>query len=69
MEQVDYLQQIQGAIRGRASAQRNLLFEFQKEGLEAFQKMELIILENIMRNILLSNVYLDAKKQLRILFP
>lgn len=69
VEQVDYLQQIQGAIRGRASAQRNLLFEFQKEGLEAFQKMELIILENIMRNILLSNVYLDAKKQLRILFP
>ncbi len=69
IEQVDYLQQMQAAISGRALAQRNLLFEFQKDGLEAFEKMELTILENIMRNILLSNVYMDADKRIHILFP
>lgn len=69
VEQVDYLQQIQGAIAGRAVAQRNLMFEFQKEALESFHKMELTILENIMRNILLSNLYMDEKRQIHILFP
>lgn len=69
IEQVDYLQQMQAAISGRALAQRNLLFEFQKDGLEAFEKMELTILENIMRNILLSNVYMDADKKIHILLP
>lgn len=69
IEQVDYLQQMQAAVSGRALAQRNLLFEFQKDGLEAFEKMELTILENIMRNILLSNVYMDADKKIHILLP
>lgn len=69
VEQVDYLQQIQGAVAGRAAAQRNPLFEFQKEALESFRKMEFTILENIMRNILLSNVFMDEKRQLHILLP
>ena len=69
VEQVDYLQQIQSAVSGRAMAQRNLVFEFQKDGLEAFGKMKLMIWENIMRNILLSNVYTDEENQLHILFP
>ena len=69
VEQMDYLQQMQAAISGRAMAQRNLVFEFQKDALEAFEKMEIVIWENIMRNILLSNVYIDEKKQLHIIFP
>ena len=69
VEQVDYLQQIQAAVSGRASAQRNLLFEFQKEALEAFRKMETIILRNIMRNVLLSNVYIDGQRKLHIVLP
>lgn len=69
VEQVDYLQQIQAAVTGRASAQRNILFEFQKESLEAFRKMEKIILNNIMRNVLLSNVYIDEERKLHILLP
>ncbi len=69
VEQVDYLQQIQAAVSGRASAQRNLLFEFQKEALEAFRKMEKIILRNIMRNVLLSNVYIDGQRKLHIVLP
>lgn len=69
VEQVDYLQQLQAAISGRAMAQRNLLFEFQKEALESFEKMKVTILEGIMRNILLSNIYMDEKRQLHILSP
>lgn len=69
VEQVDYLQQTQAAVSGRTIAQRNPMFEYQKDGLEAFEKMKLTVLENIMRNILLSNVYRDEKDQLHILFP
>ena len=69
VEQVDYLQQLQSAVAGRASAQRNPLFEYQHEALESFKKMENTILKNIMRNILLSNVYIDAEQELRILLP
>lgn len=69
VEQVDYLQQLQAAVMGRSSAQRNPVFEFQRDGLDSFRKMEVTVRKNIMRNILLSNVYVDAKKKLRILFP
>ena len=69
VEQVDYLQQMQAAVAGRASAQRDLLFEFQKDALESWQKMEITVLNNIMRNILLGNVYTDAEDRLRILLP
>lgn len=69
VEQVDYLQQLQAAVSGRASAQRNLVFEYQEEALESFKKMETTILKNIVRNILLSNVYYDAEEKLRILLP
>ncbi len=69
VEQVDYLQQMQTAVSGRAMAQRNPVFEFQKDGFESFQKMKVTILRNIMRNILLSDVYTDEKGQLHILLP
>ena len=69
VEQVDYLQQLQSAVSGRSFAQRNPLFEYQKEALESFNKMEDTILKNIIRNILLSNVYVDEEEELRILFP
>ena len=69
VEQVDYLQQLQAAVAGRASAQRNPVFEYQHEALESFKKMEKTILKNIIRNILLSNVYIDAEQKLRILLP
>lgn len=69
VEQVDYLQQIQTAVSGRASAQRDLLVEFQKDALESWQKMEVMVLKNIMRNILLGNVYTDKEGRLKILLP
>lgn len=69
VEQVDYLQQLQVAVSGRASAQRNLVYEFQSDALESFQKMEKIIKKNIIRNILLSNVYVNAEGKIQILLP
>ena len=69
IEQVDYLQQLQSAISGRSSAQRNLLSEYQNDALEAFHKMEKIILNQIMRNVLLSNVYIDEEGEIHMVLP
>jgi preprotein translocase subunit SecA len=69
VEQVDYLQQLQAAVTGRSSAQRNPVYEYQKEALYSFEEMKETILKNIMRNILLSNVYLDEEKKVHIVLP
>lgn len=69
VEQVDYMQQLQSAVAGRATAQRNLLYEYQNEAFDSFEKMENTVFENAMRSIMLSNVYVDEKKQLHIVFP
>lgn len=69
VEQVDYLQQMQFAVGGRASAQRNPVFEFQKEALQSFREMERTAKREIIRNILLSDVFTDEKGKLHILFP
>jgi preprotein translocase subunit SecA len=69
VEQVDYLQQLQTAVTGRSSAQRNPVYEYQKEALYSFGEMKETILKNITRNILLSNVYLDEDKKIHIVLP
>lgn len=69
VEQVDYLQQLQAAVAGRTSAQRNPVFEYQQDALESFKKMEKTILRNIIRNIMLSSVSIDAEQKFRIVLP
>jgi preprotein translocase subunit SecA len=69
VEQVDYLQQLQAAVSGRASAQMNLLDEYQKDALESFQDMEKTIRRNIVRNVLLSSVYPDEEYGIRMVLP
>ena len=69
VEQVDYMQQLQAAVSGRSFAQRNLLFEYQNESFESFREMEGTVYGNAMRGILLSDIYLDEKGNLHILFP
>ncbi len=68
IEQVDYLQQLQGAVSGRSTAQRNLMFEYQAEALESFRKMENRIKRNIIRNVMLSEVRMEQNK-LQIILP
>ena len=69
VEQVDYLQQLQAAVSGRSLAQRNPVYEYQKDALESFTKMENTILINMIRNILLGRVYFDSDGKLRIILP
>ena len=69
VEQVDYMHQLQAAVSGRATAQRNLLFEYQNEAFESFERMERTVYESAMRNIMLSNVYVDKERKLHIVFP
>lgn len=69
VEEVDYLQQLQSAVAGRTSAQRNPVFEYRKDALESFGQMEQAVVRNVMRNILLSEVSYDAEGKMQILFP
>lgn len=69
IEQVDYLQQLQYAISGRGSAQRNPVFEYQKEAFESFNRMQVTIKTDIMRYIFLCETNVDAEGKLSILFP
>lgn len=68
VEEVDYLQQLQSAVSGRSTAQRNVLNEFQMDAYESYQKMEAQIKRNLMRSILLSSVYMGENSKLHIVF-
>lgn len=69
VEEVDYLQQLQQAVSGRSAAQRNPLFEYEKDAKQSFEQMQRTICENIVRNILLSSVYLDQDGKMRVILP
>ncbi len=62
VEEVDYLQQMQSAVQGRRYAQLNPIFEFRKVAFEAFTGMEVTIKQSILRNILLSQIYVEDGK-------
>lgn len=68
VEEVDYLQQLQAAISGRSSAQRNLLFEYQREARISFEDMEKSIKKAMIRNILLGEVSFGKDNEMIILF-
>lgn len=68
VEEVDYLQQLQAAVMGRSSAQKNLVDEFQMDAYESYCKMERQIKRNLVRSILLSDVYMDEDEKLHIVF-
>lgn len=69
VEEVDYLQQLQAAISGRSSAQRNLLFEYQREARISFEDMEKSIKKAMSRNILLGEVSFGKDNEMIILYP
>ena len=69
IEEVDYLQQLQAAISGRSSAQRNLLFEYQREARISFEDMEKTIKKAMIRNILLGEVSFGKDNEMIILYP
>lgn len=68
IEEVDYLQQLQAAISGRSSAQRNLLFEYQREARISFEDIEKSIKKAMIRNILLGEVSFGKDNEMIILY-
>ena len=69
VEEVDYLQQLQSAVVGRSTSQRNPVFEYQNDALEAYNKMAQKIYCSIVRSVLLSSVVVDEDGKLQIIFP
>ena len=69
VEEVDYLQQLQAAISGRSTAQRNLLYEYQREARISFEDMEKSIKKAMIRNILLGEVSFGKDNEMIILYP
>lgn len=69
IEEVDYLQQLQVAISGRSTAQRNLLYEYQREARISFEDMEKSIKKAMIRNILLGEVSFGKDNEMIILYP
>lgn len=69
VEEVDYLQQLQAAISGRSSAQRDLLYEYQREARISFEDMEKSIKKAMIRNILLGEVSFGKDNEMIILYP
>lgn len=69
VEEVDYLQQLQYVVSGRAKAQRNPVFEYQMEAYDSFSQMEDTIKKDIVRNIFLGEREYSKTGEMHILFP
>lgn len=67
---IDYLQQLQAAVSGRASAQRNVLFEYNNEAYKAYKETENRVNVNIMRYLLLCDVSINPKNgRMSVVYP
>lgn len=69
VEQVDYLQQLQYVVSGRATAQRNPVFEYHVEAYDSFLRMEKTIKKDIARNIFLGEKAYNKTGEMYVLFP
>lgn len=69
VEQVDYLQQLQYVVSGRATAQRNPVFEYHGEAYDSFHRMEDTIKKDIVRYIFLGERIYGKNGEMSILFP
>lgn len=68
VEEVDYLQQLRIVVAGRATAQRNLMFEYHREALVAYKKMRLEIAELVLQYFMLSRLSYNKDGNLSVLF-
>lgn len=69
VELIDYLEQLKYAVAGRASAQRNIMFEYQNEAFESYLDTVKVVKRNIIRNVLLSDVIVLKDARLKIVYP
>lgn len=68
VEEVDYLQQLRTVVAGRATAQRNPMFEYHREALIAYKKMKLEIAELVLQYFMLSRLSYNEDGNLSVLF-
>lgn len=66
---MDYLQQLQYVVSGRATAQRNPVFEYHEEAYDSFLRMQRTIKREIVRNIFLGEKEYSKTGELQVLFP
>ena len=69
VELIDYLEQFKYAVSGRATAQRNIMFEYQNEAFDLYLDTEKMVKKNIIRNILMSDVKADKNNHPVIVYP
>ena len=69
VELIDYLEQFKYAVSGRATAQRNIMFEYQNEAFDLYLDTEKMVKKNIIRNILMSDVKVDKNNHPVIVYP
>lgn len=69
IEQVDYLQQLRSALSGRQSSLKNPLVEYYQEAYEGFEYMKKRIKEQIVKNLLMSELGLNPKGEVLMHFP
>ena len=69
LELEDYLHKLQYVVSGRATAQRNPVFEYHREAYDSFLRMERTIKREIVRNIFLGEKAYGKTGDLYVLFP
>lgn len=69
VEQIDYLQQLSFVVSGRATAQRNPLFEYDDEAYKSFNKMKKQIRNDVVRNVLLGRYSINYDGSMSVTLP
>lgn len=68
IEQVDYLQQLKGAVTMRATGQRDTMTEYYRESLLSYEELGNRVKAQVVRNIMLSSIEQAEGDQLSIYF-
>ena len=69
VEQVDYLQQLKTALSGQHFSMKNPLVEYYQEAYDGFEYMKERIKQQIVKNLLMSELALNPKGEVIMYFP
>lgn len=69
VEQVDYLQQLKTALRGQHFSMKNPLVEYYQEAYDGFKYMKERMKQQIVKNLLMSELALNPKGEVIMYFP
>jgi len=69
VEQVDYLQQLQTALSGQHFSMKNPLVEYYQEAYDGFEYMKERMKQQIVKNLLMSELALNPKGEVIMYFP